>query len=151
MAHDLLLRPIEILLVEDNPGDARLTQEALKDSKINNRLHTVEDGAEAMAFLRREGEYADAVRPDLILLDLNLPKKTGHEVLTELKADDSLRRIPVVVLTISKAAADITATYNNCGNCYITKPVDFKQFLEVVRAIEDFWLTVVTLPPDGSR
>lgn len=151
MADDLLGRPIEILLVEDSPGDARLTQEALKDTKVSNRLHTVDDGVKALAFLRQEGDYAEVARPDLILLDLNLPKKNGHEVLTELKADDSLRRIPVVVLTISKAEADITETYNNCGNCYITKPVDLEQFLVVVRAIEDFWLTVVTLPLDGSR
>lgn len=140
-------RPIEILLVEDNPGDVRLTQEVFKDSKIRNNLHVVNDGVEAMALLHREGKYGDAVRPDLILLDLNLPKKDGREVLAEIKGDDDLKRIPVVVLTISKAEEDILQTYNHHANCYITKPINFQQFIKQINSIEDFWLTVVKLPP----
>jgi chemotaxis family two-component system response regulator Rcp1 len=140
-------RPIEILMVEDNPGDVRLTVEALKEGKVRNNFHTVEDGVEAMAFLRREGRYAEAVRPDLILLDLNLPKKNGREVLAEIKEDPDLRRIPVVILTVSQAEQDIVKSYNLHANCYITKPVDLDQFLEVVKSIENFWLTVVMLPP----
>jgi chemotaxis family two-component system response regulator Rcp1 len=140
-------RPIEILMVEDNPGDVRLTVEALKEGKVRNNFHTVEDGVEAMAFLRREGRYAEAVRPDLILLDLNLPKKNGREVLAEIKEDPDLRRIPVVILTVSQAEQDIVKSYNLYANCYITKPVDLDQFLEVVKSIENFWLTVVMLPP----
>ena len=151
MADEVIGRPAEILLVEDSLGDIRLTQEAVKEGKVRNKLHVVEDGVEAMAFLRQEGQYAEAVRPDLIMLDLNLPKKNGREVLTEIKGDESLKRIPVVVLTISKDENDVIEAYNLSGNCYITKPVDLKQFLKVVRAIEDFWLTVVTLPPDGAR
>ena len=139
-------KPIEILLVEDNPADVRLTREHFKESKIANRLHVVDDGVEAMALLRRAGRYADAVRPDLILLDLNLPKKDGREVLKEIKDDPDLRRIPVVVLTISKAEEDILRTYDLHANCYITKPIDLKQFVKVVRAIEDFWLSIVKLP-----
>ena len=138
--------PIEILLVEDNPGDVRLTQEALKEHKIVNSLQVAKDGVEAINFLRREGEHVDAVRPDLILLDLNLPKKDGREVLTEIKKDDDLRRIPVVVLTTSRAEEDIIRTYDCHANCYITKPVDFDQFINVVKSIEDFWLSVVKLP-----
>lgn len=141
------LRPIEILMVEDNPGDVRLTVEALKEGKVRNNMHTVVDGEEAMKFLRRQAPFAQAPRPDLILLDLNLPKKTGREVLTEIKADPQLRRIPVVVLTVSKSEQDILESYNLYANCYITKPVNLEQFLEVVKSIEDFWLTVVTLPP----
>jgi chemotaxis family two-component system response regulator Rcp1 len=140
-------RAIEILLVEDNPGDIRLTVEALKEGKVRNRMHTVGDGEEALAFLRRQGPYAEAPRPDLILLDLNLPKKTGQEVLAEIKEDPDLRRIPVVILTVSEAEADIIKTYNLHANCYITKPVDLDRFIEVVKTIEDFWLTVVMLPP----
>ena len=140
-------RPIEILLVEDNPGDVRLTVEALKEGKIRNNFHTVEDGVEAMAFLRRQGPYADVPRPDLILLDLNLPKKNGQEVLAEIKDDAELRRIPVVILTVSQAEQDILKSYNLHANCYINKPVDLDQFLEVVKSIENFWLTVVMLPP----
>jgi chemotaxis family two-component system response regulator Rcp1 len=140
-------RPIEILMVEDNPGDVRLTVEALKEGKVRNNFHTVEDGLEALAFLRRQGKYANAPRPDLILLDLNLPKMNGREVLAEIKADPDLRRIPVVILTVSKAEQDILKTYNLYANCYITKPVDLDQFLEVVKSIENFWLTVVMLPP----
>jgi CheY-like chemotaxis protein len=140
-------RPIEILMVEDNPGDVRLTVEALKEGKVRNNLHTVEDGMEALAYLRQEGKYAGVPRPDLILLDLNLPKMSGQEVLAEIKADPDLRRIPVVILTVSKAEQDVLKTYNLHANCYITKPVDLDQFLEVVKSIENFWLTVVMLPP----
>jgi chemotaxis family two-component system response regulator Rcp1 len=144
-------RPIEILLVEDNPGDVRLTQEALKDAKVLNKLRVVSDGVEALAFLRRQGKYAHAVRPGLILLDLNLPKLDGRKVLAEIKEDPELKRIPVVVLTISKAEEDIIKTYELHANCYITKPVDLEQFMEVVKAIENFWLTVVKLPPDYGK
>ena len=142
--------PIEILLVEDNPGDVRLTKEALKEGRFANLINVAVDGFEAMAFLRREGKYANAPRPDLILLDLNLPKKNGREVLAEIKADSDLKRIPVVVLTSSQAEKDIVATYNLHANCYITKPVDFEQFICVVRSIEDFWFAVVKLPPRGE-
>jgi chemotaxis family two-component system response regulator Rcp1 len=140
-------RPVEILMVEDNPGDIRLTVEALKEGKVRNNLHTAEDGVEALAFLRREGRYAEAPRPDLVLLDLNLPKMNGREVLAEIKADPNLRRIPVVILTVSQAEQDIVKSYNLHANCYITKPVDLDQFLEVVKSIENFWLTIVKLPP----
>jgi CheY-like chemotaxis protein len=140
-------RPIEILLVEDNPGDVRLTQEALKEGKVRNHLHVVADGVEAMAFLRRAGQHAHAPQPDLILLDLNLPKMGGREVLAEIKEDSQLRRIPVVILTVSKAEEDVLKSYNLHANCYITKPVNLDQFLAVVKSIEDFWLTVVLLPP----
>lgn len=144
-------RPIEILLVEDNPGDVRLTREVLKEGKPLINLRAVEDGVEALAFLRREGKYADAPRPDLILLDLNLPKKDGREVLAVIKADEHLRRIPVVVLTVSQAEEDILKSYNLNANCYISKPVDLDQFIKVVKSIEDFWLTIVKLPPDGAK
>jgi two-component system, chemotaxis family, response regulator Rcp1 len=140
-------KPIEILLVEDNPGDVRLTVEALREAKVANQLHVVADGVKAMSFLRREGRYADVPRPDLILLDLNLPRKDGREVLAELKQDADLKCIPVVVLTSSAAEQDIVQAYNLHANCYITKPVDLEQFLRVVRSIEDFWLIVVKLPP----
>jgi two-component system, chemotaxis family, response regulator Rcp1 len=136
----------KILLVEDNPGDVRLTREALKEGKILNELNVVEDGVEALAFLRREGRYAEAVRPDLILLDLNLPKKDGREVLQEIKGDGALKKIPVVVLTTSAAERDILKAYDLHANCYITKPVDLEQFIRVVQMIEDFWLTIVKLP-----
>ena len=139
-------RPIEILLVEDNPGDVRLTREIFKAARIRNLIHTVEDGVEAMEYLRNQGKYADAAKPDLILLDLNLPRKDGREVLAEIKTDDELKRIPVVVLTISKAEEDILKTYSLHANCYITKPVDLDQFIKVVASIEDFWLSVVKLP-----
>lgn len=139
-------RPVEILLVEDNPGDARLTKEALKDGKVYNRLTVVPDGVEALAYLRREGQYAGAAQPDLILLDLNLPRKDGREVLEEIKADDGLKRIPVVILTSSSAEQDVLKSYGLHANCYVTKPVDLDQFMAAVKAIEDFWLTVVTLP-----
>ena len=139
-------RPIEILLVEDNPGDVRLTIEALRDSKVRNNLHVAVDGVDALAFLRHEGRYAEAPRPDLILLDLNLPKKDGREVLAEIKADAILRTIPVVILTTSRAEQDVLRSYELQANCYITKPVDLDQFITVVKSIEDFWLTIVTLP-----
>lgn len=142
-------KPIDILLVEDNPGDVRLTQEVLKEAKVKNDLHVVYNGVEALAFLRHEGKYKDSPHPDIILLDLNLPKKSGHEVLAEIKSDDNLKRIPVVVLTVSKDEEDIIKSYNLFANCFITKPVDLNQFLNVVKAIEDFWLTIVKLPPDG--
>ncbi|OGI47259.1 MAG: response regulator [Candidatus Muproteobacteria bacterium RBG_16_65_34] len=140
-------KPIEILLVEDNPGDVRLTREALKDGKVLNRLNVVTDGVEAMEYLRRQGQYAAAPRPDVILLDLNLPRKDGREVLAELKVDPELKRIPVVVLTTSDAEKDVLKAYDLHANCYITKPMDLMQFTTVVRAAEDFWLTIVKLPP----
>ncbi len=140
-------RPIEILMVEDNPGDVRLTVEALKEGKVRNNLYTVEDGEEALRYLRRQGQYAEAIRPDLVLLDLNLPKKSGREVLAEIKEDPKLKRIPVVILTVSEAEQDILKSYNLHANCYITKPVNLDRFIEVVKSIEDFWLTVVMLPP----
>lgn len=146
MSTDLNGRPIEILLVEDNPGDVRLTIEALKEAKVRNRLSVAKDGVEALAFLRREGSYAEAARPDLILLDLNLPRKDGREVLAEIKVDASLRSIPVVILTTSRADQDILRSYELHANCYITKPVDLDQFITVVKSIESFWLTIVTLP-----
>lgn len=142
------IKPIEILLVEDSEPDVRLTQEALRDAKVRNRLWAVEDGVEAMDFLYRRDKHADAPRPDLILLDLNLPRKDGREVLEEIKSDETLKRIPVVILTTSSREEDIFRTYNLHANCYITKPVDFNRFMEVVKSIEDFWLTVVTLPEE---
>lgn len=142
------VRPVEILLVEDNPGDVRLTQEALRDGKVRNNLSVAPDGVEAMAFLRREGKYAGAPRPDLILLDLNLPRMDGREVLAAIKADERLRRIPVVVLTTSRAEQDVLRSYDLHVNCYVTKPIDLDQFITVVKTIEDFWLTVVVLPEE---
>jgi len=139
-------RPVEILLVEDNPGDVRLTVEALREARVVNHLNVSRDGVEALAFLRHEGRYADAPRPDLILLDLNLPRKDGREVLAEIKEDGTLKSIPVVVLTTSQAEQDVAKSYNLNANCYIAKPVDLDRFIQVVRSIEDFWLTVVTLP-----
>ena len=138
--------PVEILLVEDNPGDHRLTQEALREGKVYNNLHWVQDGVEALDFLKRRGKYADAPRPDIILLDLNLPKKDGRQVLSEIKQDDDLRYIPVVILTTSKAEEDVLKSYHLHANCYVTKPVDLEQFITVVQSIDRFWLTVVTLP-----
>lgn len=146
MVETLPSRAIEILLVEDNPGDARLTQEALREGKIRNNLHHARDGVEALAFLKREGEYAKAPTPDLVLLDLNLPRKDGREVLAEMKQDSRLRTIPVVVLTTSEAENDIVRSYELHANCYITKPVGLEQFISIVREIESFWLAVVTLP-----
>ena len=139
-------RPVEILLVEDNPGDVRLTQEAFKEGKVSNNLNVVGDGVEALKFLRREDGYGTAPRPDIVLLDLNLPKMGGREVLEKVKADPELKRIPVVILTTSKAEEDVFKTYSSHANCYITKPVDFERFIEVVKMIEGFWLTVVRLP-----
>ncbi len=146
MNDSVIGRPVEILLVEDNPGDVRLTVEALKEGKVRNNLHVAVDGVDALDFLKRRGKHATAVRPDIILLDLNLPKKDGREVLAEIKAVDDLKRIPVVVLTTSKAEEDIIKTYNLHANCYITKPVDLDNFMQVVKTIEDFWLTIVKLP-----
>ncbi len=148
---DQLVKPIDILLVEDNPGDADLAREALEDTKLHNRLHVVDDGEKALAFLRRQGAYATAPRPDLILLDLNLPRKDGREVLAEIKTDDHLKRIPVVILTTSRAEEDVLKTYNLHANCYISKPIDLNQFMRVVKSIEDFWLSIVVLPPDGPK
>jgi CheY-like chemotaxis protein len=141
------IKEIEILLVEDSPGDVRLTIEALKEAKVSNRLNVVQDGVEAMAYLYRKNSYKDVKCPDLILLDLNLPRKDGREVLAEIKNDKKLKHIPVVVLTTSRSEADILQAYDLHANCYITKPIDFSQFMDVVRTIEDFWLTVVKLPP----
>lgn len=140
--------PIEILLVEDNPGDVRLAVEALKEAHVNNRLAVVADGIEALSYLRQEGKFAQSPRPDLILLDLNLPRKDGREVLTDIKGDANLRRIPVVVLTTSRAEEDVLRAYNSHANCYITKPVDFQQFMDVIKSIENFWLTIVKLPTE---
>jgi CheY-like chemotaxis protein len=137
--------PIQVLLVEDNLGDVRLTQEALRDAKVRNNLHVVADGVEAMAFLRREGRYAGVPRPDLVLLDLNLPKKGGLEVLEEIKTDPHLQHIPVVILTTSQAEQDIVQSYRHRANAYVTKPVDLEQFLKVVGSIEQFWLEIVKL------
>jgi CheY-like chemotaxis protein len=139
-------KPIEILLVEDSPGDARLVQENLKEAKVRNNLNIVADGVEAMAYLRKEGQYKNAAGPDMVLLDLNLPRKDGREVLAEMKEDEKLKRIPVVVLTISQAEEDVFKSYNLHANAYVTKPVDLKQFMLAVKAIEGFWLTVVKLP-----
>ena len=139
---------IEILLVEDNPGDQRLTKEALKDGKIRNNLYIVEDGEEALHYLKREAPYLEAVKPDLILLDLNLPRMNGEEVLKVIKADDELKRIPVVILTTSSADEDILKAYDLNANCYITKPVDFSQFIKVIKMIQEFWFTIVKLPKE---
>lgn len=141
------VRPVEILLVEDNEGDVRLTREALREGHLRNRLHVVEDGEKALDFLFRRGSYSDAPRPDLILLDLNLPRRDGREVLAEIKADASLKRIPVVVLTTSRAEEDLARSYDLHANCFITKPVAFDQFIQVVKTIENFWFTIVVLPP----
>lgn len=151
MNENLLGKVVEILLVEDNPGDAELARTALDDSKFRNHLYHVEDGEKAMAFLRKQKTFKDMPRPDLILLDLNLPRKDGREVLAEIKADNNLKRIPVVILTTSKAEEDILKSYNLHANCYITKPIDLDQFLRVVKSIEDFWLSIVVLPPNGVK
>jgi chemotaxis family two-component system response regulator Rcp1 len=150
MTPNIMPKMIEILLVEDNPGDVRLIQEALKENKVRNRLHVAQDGVEALDFLRQKGALADAPRPDLILLDLNLPKKDGREVLSDIKGDPDLKRIPVVVLTTSDDEYDILESYNLHANAYVTKPLDLDQFLKIVRQIEGFWLTVVSLPPNGG-
>lgn len=150
MDHRDIARPIEILLVEDNPGDVELTAQALRAGKICNQLHVVEDGELAMDFLRKQGHFAAASCPDVVLLDLNLPRKDGREVLEEIKADPALKKIPVIILTTSQSEEDILRAYNLAANCYITKPVDLDQFTKVVQAIEDFWFTVVKLPPNKS-
>ncbi|BBD65637.1 response regulator receiver protein [Nostoc commune NIES-4072] len=142
------IMPIEVLLVEDNPGDAQLTRIALEESKISIHLNVVEDGVEAMAFLRKQEKYVKAAHPDIVLLDLNLPRKDGREVLAEIKGDENLKRIPVVILTTSQAEEDILKAYNLCANCYITKPVDFDQFVKIVQSIENFWFAIVKLPPE---
>jgi chemotaxis family two-component system response regulator Rcp1 len=141
------MKPVEILLVEDNPGDVRLTIEGLKETKVYNNLHVAQDGIEALRFLYQEGPHSDAPRPDLILLDLNLPRKDGREVLAEIKADKSLKRIPVIVLTTSQDEEDIFKTYDLHANCYITKPLDFDQFMHIIQSVDDLWLSVVTFPP----
>lgn len=143
---DSLGRPANFLLVEDNPGDVRLTQEALKNHKVQNNLYVATDGEEAMAFLRKQGKYKDVPRPDIILLDLNLPRKDGREVLAEIKSEPSLKTIPVVIISSSEAEQDIIKSYNLNANCYVTKPVNFDQFIKVVQSINDFWLTIVKLP-----
>jgi CheY-like chemotaxis protein len=140
-------RPVEILLVDDNPADVALTQEAFEDNKLCNNLSVVNNGVEAMYYLHRNGQYASAPRPDIILLDLNMPKKDGREVLAEIKADDDLKYIPVVIMTVSKDDKDILESYRLHANCYIKKPVKFTEFVEVVRSLENFWFSVVTLPP----
>jgi two-component system, chemotaxis family, response regulator Rcp1 len=141
-------KPIEILMADDNQGDVRLALEALKGAKVSNNVHVVHDGIEAMAFLRREGKYADAPRPDIFLLDLNMPKMDGREVLAAIKSDPELKCIPVVVLTVSQAEEDILRSYDLHANCFITKPVDLDQFINIVKSIEDFWFTIVKLPPN---
>jgi len=151
MANKQTLTPIHVLLVEDDPGDIRLTQEALKDGKVHINLHVVRDGIEAMEFLHRRGKYAALPRPDLVILDLNLPKKDGREVLAELKADADLKHIPVVVLTTSKEERDIIKSYDSHANCFITKPIDLDEFIRVVQSIEDFWLTIVKLPQEEDN
>jgi two-component system, chemotaxis family, response regulator Rcp1 len=147
---DIIGKTVEILLVEDNPGDIRLTREALKEGKVRNNLASVTDGIEALAYLRNEGQFSDAVRPDIILLDLNMPRMDGRETLKEIKNDPDLKRIPVVILTTSKDEADILKSYNLHANCFITKPVDLEQFIEVVKSVEDFWMTIVKLPPNAK-
>ncbi len=140
-------KAVEILLIEDNPGDVRLTFEALKESKIINNLQVVEDGIEALSYLKKNGIYKDKPRPDLIILDLNLPKKDGREVLGEIKSEDSLKQIPIVILTTSEAEEDIIKSYELHANCYITKPVNMEQFIKVVKSVGDFWFSIVMLPP----
>lgn len=147
MSEAFVGRPVEILLVEDNAGDVRLAREGLRECKLLNNLHVAGDGVEALAFLRRQGEHAKAPRPDLIMLDLNLPRKDGREVLREIKEDDELKRIPVVILTTSKAEEDIVKSYSLHANCYVTKPLAIEQFITVVKAIESFWFTIVKLSP----
>lgn len=145
-----IAKQIDILLVDDSEGDVRLARETLKESKLINNVFDVSDGEQAMAFLKKQGKYSNAPRPDLILLDLNMPRKDGREVLADIKADQDLRRIPVVILTVSSDEADILATYNLYANCYVTKPIDLGQFVKVVKSIEDFWLSIVKLPSDGT-
>jgi len=151
VSSEKLLKPIEILLVEDNPGDIDLIREALESSKIFNTLSVVNDGEQAIAFLRKNGKYTNVQSPDVVLLDLNLPRKSGREVLAEIKSDKDLMRIPVVILTSSRDEEDILKSYNLHANCYITKPMDLNQFVKVVQSIEDFWFTIVKLPPKGGN
>lgn len=151
MTDTQMIRPVDILLVEDNKGDAELAAEALEDAKMKNNLFTVFDGEEALDFLYNRGNHENAPRPDMIILDLNLPKKDGQEVLEEVKSDPSLRRIPVVILTTSKAEEDILRTYDLHANCYITKPLEFNKFIDVVKSIEDFWMSIVVLPKDNKK
>lgn len=151
MTHDQLIHAVDVLLVEDNPGDVRLTREALKEGKINVNLRVANDGLEAMKMLRQEGEYANLPLPDIVLLDLNMPKMDGREVLRLIKSDDTLKRLPVVVLTTSAAEKDILQAYGLHANCYITKPVELEEFMEIVKSIEGFWLTVVKLPKSGDQ
>lgn len=146
MVEDLEMHSVKILIIEDNPGDIRLTREALKEGKMRNELEVAIDGEEAMAFLRKQGKYANVFRPDMILLDLNLPKKNGKEVLVEIKQDPQLRTIPVIILTSSQAEADIMQTYDNYANCYIVKPVEFNEFIKIVNNIREFWFMIVKLP-----
>lgn len=149
---DIVLgRPIEILLVEDSPADVRLTIEALKEGRVRNNLSVVNDGIDALAFLRQEGKFAAAPAPDMVLLDLNMPKKDGRAVLAEMKSDPHLRRTPVVVLTTSNAEQDVLGTYDLHANCYITKPVELDEFIKVVRSIDDFWFTIVKLPSEARQ
>ena len=151
MTKQIGIKAIDILLVEDNPGDVRLTREALKEGKVLNTLQVVGDGIEALEFLRHEGKYAKTPHPDIILLDLNLPRMDGRELLAVIKSDLNLRRIPVVILTTSKAEEDIIKSYDLHANCFITKPVDLDQFIKVVKSVEEFWFTIVKLPPDGME
>ena len=151
MTGQVKAKAIDILLVEDNPGDVRLTREVLQEGKLLNHLQVAGDGIEALEFLRHEGRFAKSPHPDLILLDLNLPRMDGRELLAIIKADHALRRIPVVILTTSKAEEDIIASYDLHANCYITKPVDLDQFFNVVKSVEEFWFTIVKLPPDGTE
>ncbi|MBS4096935.1 MAG: response regulator [Sulfuricella sp.] len=151
MTHDQLIHAVDVLLVEDNPGDVRLTREALKEGKIAINLRVANDGLEAMKMLRQEGEYASLTLPDIVLLDLNMPKMDGREVLRQIKTDDNLKRLPVVVLTTSAAEKDILQAYGLHANCYITKPVELEEFMEIVKSIEGFWLTVVKLPKSGDQ
>jgi CheY-like chemotaxis protein len=150
MTGQLDLKTIDILLVEDDPGDVRLTREALKEGKVLNSLHVVRDGIEALAFLRHEGQYAKMPHPDIILLDLNLPRMDGRELLAKIKVDPNLLRIPVVILTTSRANEDIIKSYDLHANCYITKPVSMVQFITVIKSMEEFWFTIVKLPPDRT-
>ena len=144
------MRPVEILLIEDNPADVRLTKEALKEGKLINNLHVTEDGVEALAYLRKQGKFKNEPLPDLILLDLNLPRKDGRELLVEIKEDQHFKHIPVVILTTSKAETDIIKSYESHANCYITKPVDMNQFIKIVKSIEHFWFYIVKLPPNEN-
>ncbi len=147
MNTETIVKPIDILLIEDNPGDVRLTIEALKEGKVYNNLSCAENGEDALNFLRKKGKYANAVRPNLIILDLNLPKKDGREVLKEVKEDPDLKRIPIVVLTSSSAEEDILKSYDLHANCYIKKPLDINQFINIVHSIKEFWFSIVLLPP----